>query len=369
MKEKAINFIKRQFSPLKLFSIMKTLIAVGIALVLVTLIILFTADDPGEALRLLLIGPLTTARRFGNVLEMMIPLTFTALAICIMFKARQFTMIAEGAFFLGGLGASIIALTTGFSLTPVLAIAVGAIIGAVLALIPAILKAKLGASELVASLMLNYVVFYFGQYIFNNFMRDASANSSVSHPFPQEALLPVIIDGTRVHAGIIIAVVMVILVYLFLNKTRWGYAIRMVGINPKFVLYSGMPATGVVLYSQVAGGAVAGIGGAVEILGMYKRFSWTMLPGYGFDGIIIATLARENPIGVIFAAFFLAYLRVGADIMSRSTNVTNEVIAIIQGVIILLVSAEAFLSFWRHKLVVKDSQQREKALKGGEANA
>ncbi len=100
---------------------------------------------------------------------------------------------------------------------------------------------------------------------------------------------------------------------------------------------------------------IAGMGGAVEVLGLYRRFTWQMLPGYGWTGVIVAILARNNPLYVPLAAFFLAYLRIGADIMSRQTDVQNEFVAIIQGVIIILVAAEAFLSQRRHKLVVKEA--------------
>ena len=122
-----------------------------------------------------------------------------------------------------------------------------------------------------------------------------------------------------------------------------------------FAKYSGIGVGGAIVLSQVIGGAVAGMGGAVEILGMYTRFSLTSLPGYGFDGIIIAILAKNNPLFVPFAALFLAYLRIGADIMSRRTDVAPEVVSIVQSLIILLVGAKLFLEHYKHKKIVENS--------------
>jgi general nucleoside transport system permease protein len=109
----------------------------------------------------------------------------------------------------------------------------------------------------------------------------------------------------------------------------------------------------------VIGGFIAGMGGSIEVLGMYTRFSWQALPGYGWDGVIVAILARNNPLFVPVAAFFLAYLRIGADIMARYSDVPNEFVALIQGTIIILIAASSFLETYRHKLVFKEATRAE----------
>ena len=156
-----------------------------------------------------------------------------------------------------------------------------------------------------------------------------------------------------------------ILCYIFLYKTKWGYALRATGENEKFALYSGIPVTKVVIWAQIIGTALAGLGGSVEMLGMHSTFKWTASPGYGFDGVIIATLARNNPGLVPFAAFFLAYVRTGADILNRTSDIPAEIISIVQATIIVLVAAEAFLSKWKEKQIVKQTGALETA-KGGE---
>jgi simple sugar transport system permease protein len=135
----------------------------------------------------------------------------------------------------------------------------------------------------------------------------------------------------------------------------------MVGLNSKFAGYSGISIAGVVLLAQVLSGAIAGLGGAVEILGVFRRFQWLASPGYGFDGVIIAILSRNNPLLVPFGALFLAYLRTGADVMAMYSDVTSEMVSLIQAVIILLVTAEAFLSGYRHRMVVKEAKRRASA--------
>jgi len=129
----------------------------------------------------------------------------------------------------------------------------------------------------------------------------------------------------------------------------------MTGKSSKFAQYSGISVTSVIIYSQVIGGILAGIGGATEMLGMHNRFQWQLSPGFGWDGIIVAVLARNNPLLIPIAAFFLAYMRIGADLMSRMADVPSEVVSIVQSIMIMLVTAEAFLSHWRHKLIVRDA--------------
>lgn len=342
------------------FEVVRILIAILIALTLTMLLIILVSDQPIEALRQYLLGPITSLRNFGNVLELFVPLTFAGLAIAVMFQCNQFNMAAEVAFFLGGLGAGFVAVTFALpaGIHPIIAIMFGGLLGALACVIPGLLKVKWGANEVVSSLMLNYVLFYVGMYILQYKLLDPTAGFPSTDKFPASAILPKLLPNPGVHAGIILAVLAVVIVYLFVYKTKWGYAIRMTGKNEAFARYSGIGVGSTILLSQAVGGALAGIGGAAEVLGMYTRFSWISLPGFGFDGIIIATLARNNPAFIPLAAFFLAYLRIGADVMSRRTDVAPEVVAVVQAVIILLVAAKMFLGKFKHKKIVENSNKQ-----------
>ena len=347
------------FNQKRVFEFTRTILAIVIALLIALITILFVSDEPANALSTFLLGPLKSVRHFGNVLEMMIPLLFTGLAVSIMFSAAQFNLGAEGAFFLGGIASTYIAVKWALPnvVHPVFAILAGGLVGALFCAIPAFLKVKWNASELVSSLMLNYVAFFLGLYMINYYLRDVNAGAMVSEKLAATSKLIKIIPKTRVHFGIIIAVIAVVLVFYFMYRTRWGYRIRLTGLNSSFARYSGIKTASVIMMSQVLGGFVAGAGGSIEILGMYRRFSWQSLPGYGWDGIIVAILARNNPALIPVGAFFLAYLRIGADLMARTSDVQSEVVYIIQGVMIVLIAAESFLAQYRHKLVFKEARK------------
>lgn len=344
----------------KHFDIVRLLVSVTIALIFGIVIINIVSEDPGNALSKLFFGPFQNLRRFANIIEMMIPLTISGLSITVMFSANQFNMGTEGAFYAGGAVAAITALTFSMPkvISPIVSILAGALIGGAICLISGALKAKWGTSELVSSLMLNYVAYYIFKYIALNRFKDPKSGFPSTDKLPEAAKLTRLVPKTRIHFGLIIMVVLVILVTLYMKKSKAGFSLKLTGQNQNFAKYSGIGVAGVILSSQFIGGMLGGIGGAVEVLGMYDRFQWVSLPGYGFDGVIVAILARQNPALVPVAAFFLSYLRIGTDVMSSSSDVTNEIMAILQGIIILFVSAKVFLEHYRQKLVVKEATEQ-----------
>jgi len=350
------------------FNILRTILSVGIALSISFIIIFFTSQEPVKAIVELLTGPLKSTRRFGNVIESMIPLIFTGVGVSIMFSANQINLAGEGSFHIGGLVATYIALNTTLptGLSPIICILLAGVAGSLVTLIPAILKVKTESSILVSSLMMNYLILYFGNYVLSYFIKDSTAGSIVSYAIPEMTQLSTIFAGTRIHVGLFIAIAISILGYVFLYKTKVGYELRVTGENQDFARYSGISIVKITLISSLLGGFIIGVGGGVEILGMYNRFSWTSLLGYGWDAIIITTLAKKNPLYVPFAAFFLAYLRTGASIMARSTDVVTEIIIITQGIIILLVVAEQFLSKFKHKMIAKEAKATLENMKGAE---
>lgn len=343
------------------FEAIRFAVAIAISLVLAMLIIFTISETPFLALQKLFLGPVESLRRFGNVIELMIPLTFTGLAVTVMFKANQFNMAADGSFYIGGLAAAVVAIniTLPLGIHPAVAIIFAGIVGGIVCLIPGLLKLKWGASELVSSLMLNFIMLNLGLYVVNNVIRDHNAGAMASWKYQESAVLPKIFPGTRIHVGLFIVIAMTILVHIFLKKTKWGYALRMTGQNESFAKYAGISTGAVIVYSQFIGGAIAGIGGAVETLGMFDRFKWQALTEYGFDGIIVAILAKEEPKFIPVAAFFLAYLRVGADRMGSATDVTYEMVSILQGVIIMLVAARSFMKNYRQRMIEKEAHVHE----------
>lgn len=339
-----------------LFSTATTMLAITISLFITIVIIFGVSENPGSAIHSLLLGPLQSKRLIGSIFTTAIPICFTGLAVCIMFQASMFNMCAEGAFFLGAIGAAAAATKLplpGF-LGIIVPIAVGGIAGGLLCYIPAVLKAKFGASEMVSSLMLNYIALYLGLYLLNVSLRDSNFGALASYQIPEQSRLPKIIPGTSIHAGLILVLVFIVICYLFVYKTATGHRIRTLGQNKKFAKYTGIKVGSVIILSQIVGGAIAGIGGSVEVMGMYARFQWTSLPGYGWDGVILAILARNKPQYIPIAAIFLSYLRVGASTMASNTDVPKELIVVIQSIMIMLVTAEALLKGMKQKAIIKE---------------
>ena len=308
----------------------------------------------------------------------MIPIIFTGLAVCIMFSANQFNLGAEGGIMLGAFTTAMIAIYVPMAafIHPLVAVIGGGVAVAVMMLLPALLKTKLNVSEMVCSLMLNYIIMYLIKFLMNTYLADKSKGQIQSYEFLETSkIAPLIDNGSKLSWGFIVAIAVVVLCGLFVYRTRWGYAIRMIGINQDFSRYSGMKVASVIVLSQVLGGFLAGIGGGIEMLGRYKTFSWSSLPGYGWTGITIAILAGNNPCFVPLAAFFMAYLTKGCELMATYANVPSQLIDIIQGVIFLFFAAEQFLSGYRQKLVVKFAQeelarkQAEQAQEGGALHA
>ena len=380
------------------FRLIRGALAIFIALLVATLLIFISADGDtvgqklattGEALRQMLVGPLFRlgkgapvfeVKRLTDIFSTMIPIIFTGLAVCVMFSANQFNLGAEGGIMLGAFATAIIAIYVPMAagLHPLVAVLVGGIATAALMLIPALLKTRLGVSEMVCSLMLNYIVMYIIKFVLNVYLADKSKGQIQTYDFlPSSAIAPLVDNGSKLSWGFVVALGVVLLCGLFMYRTRWGYAIRMIGINQDFARYSGMKVGTVIVLSQLLGGFLAGIGGGIEMLGRFNNFNWKSLPGYGWTGVTIAILAGNNPYMVPLAAFFMAYLQKGCDLMATYAKVPTQLIDIIQGVIFLFFSAEQFLSRYRQKLVVKSAQEElakkraEEAAKaeGGAANA
>ncbi len=324
----------------KKFTAVRLLCAFGIAFVLTVAIIFGVSEEPVTAIYNLFLGPLQSKRHFFDVFASSVPLIFTGLALGLVFKSGNFSMIADACLYTGAVVTAALAIKTALpaGLHPAVIMLLAAVVGGIIGSIPALLKVYFHTNELVTSLMFNYVFFYLGIYTVTKFLADRAAGTFASLKYQPTASLGSLISGTKFHAGYLIAIAVVILLYLLVYKTKFGYEIRISGSNPEFAKYSGINTSRVIIL----------------------RFNWQDSPSYAWDGVIIAILSGNNPKNVPLAAFFLAYIRVGADLMSRRSDVQNELVSIIQAVLILFVTAERFMAGWKQR------QEAKKAL-GGEA--
>ena len=341
-------------------TILLLLAVVGVVLVPIALAL----PDPAGAVRMFLLGPVSDLRHLGNIIELATPLLFTGLAVSLMFRAGMFNLGAEGSFFLGAVFAAyaILEIPLPDWAMAAVAILVGGVVGSLACVVPGVLRARFGASELVSSLMLNYAALFFGLYIVNYVLRDPNAGAMLSYRFPPAAHLPRILPGTRVHLGLPIGLAACALGAVYLFATRWGYAARVVGANPGFARHLGLKITVVAASVQALGGFIAAAGGAIELQGLYLRFTWQSLPGQGWNGLVVAILAGNNPLLVPPAAFALSYLQVGGDLLARYYAVPSELVGLVQALVILFATATAITrSPWLARLVARRKEQRDVA--------
>ena len=342
------------------YGIVRVIASILIALIIATIIIFAASEDPVDALNKFLIAPFKTKRNFFNIITTMIPLVFCGLSINVMHKSGLFSMVAVSSFYLAGVTAATVAIAFPMPniIHQIVIIVLAGAVGGVVGLIPVWIKKHTGANELVVSLMLNYISFNLGYWIIRNFFIDSS-NDSFSVKFEPTASLGKMVQGTTMHYGFLIMIATVVVVWLIMDKSRYGRSLKLTGANENFAKYAGIKVGGIVLSSQFLGGLVAGIGGGVEMIGSYTKFQWITAQSYVWDGVLINLLANTKPLLIPVAAFLISYIRVGANIMSRSTDVDNEIVSIIQAIIILLIASERFMYGMKKRKEEREALQNQ----------
>lgn len=341
------------------FSLIRTALSILIALIFAYLLISSASDNPVKDFTTLLFGPLMSSSRMITVLSKLTPLLFTGVAVALIYSTGQINIAAEGAFFAGSIAATMVAIIEGIP-APIhilLCLLAGALAGALVMGIPGVMQVKYNVVTIVSSLLMNYVALYIGLYIILNPLRDATAGFEASFLFSDSAILPRFLGNERLHLGLLLGVIVVILGSLLLFHRPFGFAMRTVGSNPKFARYSGIKVEKTIVLASLLAGGIAGIGGTVELLGNYSRFVYTGFTNHGWDGIMLAVLCRNNPKSIPFAALFLAYLKTSADALNLTSKIPPEIIGIIQAVIIIFIAADRFLAGWEHNAIVKNAKQ------------
>ena len=348
-----------------LLEFVRIAVVVAVALLIGFVITLFFSDEPVRAFSELLTGPfprisfedgfqIKGLNRFGNWIEESITLILIGLAVSIVFKANQFSLGADGQLFLGALAAGVVSLYVDAPafLHIALAFLAAGVAGFLWGWIPGILKAYVNVNEIVSTLMLNVIAVQLYQLILIQWLRDPTAGFIGTEYFRATAILPIVIPGTRITIALFVTLAAVVVVWFLMKRTPFGYALKILGANIHFAEYGGINTRRTIALSMAVSGILAGLAGAQMTMGLLKRLTLNLSPGIGFEGIVVALLARNSPVGVLIAGLFYGYLRTGAQIMERSSDVTREVVLIIQAIIILLITAERLfpaLNQWRQK--------------------
>jgi simple sugar transport system permease protein len=310
--------------------------------------------SPAAVFMTIFTGPFQDTFGMGEILVRAVPLMLVALGIAIAFRSGIINIGAEGQMLIGILAATATALALPglpkILLLPLVILA-GAVGGGLWAGIAGSLRAWLGVNEILSTVMLNYIAAQFYNFLLRGPMIDpeelesGSAGAPQSMRLPEAASLGHLVPGTRLHSGLILALVLGVVVYLFLWHTTWGYRLRASGAEPRAARYGGIHVPRSLVAAMVLSGAFAGIAGAVEVCGLHHRAIEDITSGYGFTGIVVALFGGLHPAGIVPAAVFFGVLLVGADMTQRSAGVPANMILVLQGVIILaIVSAKMYLN-------------------------
>jgi simple sugar transport system permease protein len=325
-------------------------LAVVIALILGGIIMLATGIDLptiGEAFGALFIGSVGSLSAISETLTAAAPLTLAGLGIALGFRAGLFNIGAEGQLVLGGVAA--VAVGFSFSGLPAfihlpLALLAGMVVGALWAAVAGWLKAATGAHEVITTIMLNFIAMRITDYLLRNPpIQKPGRSDPISQSVLPSAQLPRLLawfDPTmRVHAGILLTIIAVAVVYWLLFRTTVGFEFRASGSNPDAARYAGMRSKLIIVLVMACSGALAGLAGANQVLGVLGRVSPGYSGGAGFDAIAVALLGRSHPVGVLLAGLLFGALQAGGRQMQVSAGVRIDLIAIIQALIIIFVAA------------------------------
>ncbi|MDF2673892.1 MAG: inner-rane translocator [Clostridiales bacterium] len=331
-------------------SLVLTCLALVCALLVASIILFLAGYDPIQAYKSIIAGAFGGPKAISQTLLKSTPLMIIGLAISVAFKGSAFNIGAEGQFYAGALGAVICEMIFHEVAMPsflliILCLFSAFMFGGIWGAIPGYLRAARGASEVVTSVMLTSVMLLFVRFLVQQ--GGPIAEPRGFYPETQEiaeiAKLPYIWDKTRLHAGFLIAIVVVVAVYLFMEKTTWGYKIKATGQNALAAEYGGINIGFVTITTMALSGAIAGLAGGIEVLGTSWKLYMGLSPGYGYNAIAVALLGRLNPFGIIFSALLFGMLNTGSNQMARSIGIPSTLASVLQALVLLFVVGFAVL--------------------------
>jgi simple sugar transport system permease protein len=349
--EKAVRRKRFDFSSL-FFGSLLPIAGMLIALLFGAVLLLFLKVNPLTAYAQLINGAFGNISGLTQTLVKATPLLLVGLGICIAFRASVINIGGEGQIIVGALAATWFPLAfrtwPGWVLIPC-TLLVGFLAGAVWGFVPGFLKARLKVNEILTTVMMNAVALQLMNLLVRSVLMDpegitAGTYLAQSERLPEQVWLTRLVPQTLLHTGLLIAIALAIIVYIFLWRTTIGYRIRAVGFNPEAARYSGIHVPFYQALSLTLAGGFAGIAGAIEVLGVQHRLLEGITSGYGFSGIVAALFGGLHPLGTIPASILFGALLVGGDKMQRAVQVPNSLIDAILGLVVLFVVGSALWS-------------------------
>ena len=323
-----------------------------LALVCSGVVLLFFGLNPFTVFGTIVEGALGSPMRIEQTLIKAIPLTIASLGILVAFKMKFWNIGGEGQIMMGALCASYVAFNNGDLPRPLLLLLMAVFAfagGGAWALIPAAFKAKMGTNEVIFTLMMNYIIIKYVMYLQYGPWKDPEAQGFPRMPmFSANALMP---DALGLHAGWVFMLVLVAFVYFFMNYTKKGYEITVVGESLETARYAGMNIPVIIMVAMFVSGGLLGFVGFVQASAIEKTLTWGLSSGYGFTAIITTWLARLNAVTTLFVCLAFAVLMQGASYIQLSMNVPSSVADVVQGVILFFVLGSDFFMRYRVKWV------------------
>jgi simple sugar transport system permease protein len=346
-----MRFERREHRPLALI-ILTPLLAVAAALALSGLLIAAAGAPVLEAYWRILIGAFGSRLSATETLTRATPLMLTGLAAAVAFRARVWNIGGEGQFYLGAIavaavGSQLLAGAPGYLSIPLLLV-VGAIAGMVLLIVPLWLRLRFSVDEVVTSLLLNFVAVLLVSMLIDGPLKDPLAFGwPQSQSVPDVAMLPKLVARSRLHWGFGIAVALAFVVHFVQSRTVFGLKSRAAGLSPEGAAFAGVPLARTLLLVACLSGGLAGLAGAVEVMGVKGYVTTDLSPGFGYSGIVVAMLAGLHPLGVVLAALFTATMFVGADGMSRALKIPTYIADVTVALSLITMLVAVFFAQYR----------------------
>ena len=325
----------------------RPVISIVLAFLVSGVIIFLQGINPLEAYSAVLRGAFGSMVAIGNTCVRTTPLLIGALGMTLGIRGGLFNVGAEGQLYIGAAAATTVGLLplgVPSWLHILLSISAGILGGSLWAFLPAYLRAFRGVSEIVVTIMLNFVAIYFVSYLVHEpkLLAQEGASYAQSRTILESAYLPILVKGTSMHIGIIIAVILAFILHFVLNHTSFGFRTRMVGANPEAAHYAGVKVRSSLFVTFLIVGGFSGLMGTVEILGLKHSLYDYFSVGMGYETITVALLGGVNPLGVIPAAFFFGGLRAGGNLMQQTVGVSSSMVPVIQALAVLFVVGFGF---------------------------
>jgi ABC-type uncharacterized transport system permease subunit len=334
--------------------------AIAVLLTIVVGMIIFTTlgKNPVEGFRIFFLNPLRDLNAITELMLKATPLMLIAVGLAVGFRANVWNIGAEGQFLMGAVAATGVALgfqSSGSALVLPAMIVAGAIGGGLWAAIPAFLKTKFNANEILTSLMLVYIAqLAVSWLVFGPWKDPAGFNFPQTETFTDAALLPILVEGTRLNFAFLIAIAVLAAGYVYLERSYSGFKMRVAGESGAAARYAGYSATGMIWIGMLAGGAAAGVAGMAEVAGPVGQLTDKISSGYGFAAIIVAFVGRLNPIGIFFASLLMALLYIGGEQAQQYMNLPSSISKVFQGMLLFfLLGSDVFIGYRLRRAAAK----------------